>query len=201
MKLADFFTTIRIILAPIFFLLFFFPEWSGYGAQLSVYILIPLFAFMEFTDFLDGYYARKQKQVTDFGKLFDPFADVLANLTVLFCFVLSGYFPAFLFLILLYREMGILFIRMMASRKGVTIGARKGGKLKTVLYIVAAGYSLALESCVRLGLNLGSLMVPATMINLALYILAVLVAVLSFIDYIVHFSSLLRSSKEKSEIV
>ncbi len=198
MKLADFFTSIRIVLAPIFFFLFFFPEWSGYGTRLSVFILIPLFAFMEFTDFLDGYYARKQKLVTDFGKLFDPFADVLANLTVLFCFVLSGYFSAILFLVILYREMGIMFVRMLASRKGVAIGARKGGKLKTVLYIVAAGFSLAIESTVRLGLDMGSLMHGALTVNFVLYLLAVLVAVASFIDYLLHFSSLLRGLEKRN---
>ncbi len=198
MKLADFFTSIRIVLAPIFFFLFFFPEWSGYGTRLSVFILIPLFAFMEFTDFLDGYYARKQKLVTDFGKLFDPFADVLANLTVLFCFVLSGYFSAILFLVILYREMGIMFVRMLASRKGVAIGARKGGKLKTVLYIVAAGFSLAIESTVRLGLDMGSLMHGALTVNFVLYLLAVLVSVASFIDYLLHFSSLLRGLEKRN---
>jgi len=152
---------------------------------------------MEFTDFLDGYYARKQQLVTDFGKLFDPFADVLANLTVLFCFVLSGYFSAILFLVILYREMGIMFVRMLASRKGVAIGARKGGKLKTVLYIAAAGFSLAIESVVRLGIDTGNLMSIALPVNFALYILAVLVSVVSFIDYLVHFSSLLRDLEKK----
>jgi len=198
MKLADFFTSIRIVLAPVFFFLFFFPEWSGYGSRLSVFILIPLFIFMEFTDFLDGYYARKQKLVTDFGKLFDPFADVLANLTVLFCFVLSGYFSAILFLVILYREMGIMFVRMLASRKGVAIGARKGGKLKTVLYIVAAGFSLAIESSVRLELDTGSLMSGALAVNFVLYLLAVFVSVASFIDYLLHFSSLLRGLEKRN---
>jgi len=198
MKLADFFTTIRIVLAPLFFILFFLPEWSGFGNRLSVFILAPLFIFMEFTDFLDGYYARKQKLVTDFGKLFDPFADVLANLTVLFCFVLAGYFSSVLFLVILYREMGIMFVRMLAGRKGVAIGARKGGKLKTVLYITASGFSLAIESTVRLGFDLGNLMQPVLTVNFALYVLAVVVSVASFLDYLVHFSFLLRERDKKN---
>jgi len=194
MKLANFFTSIRIFLAPVFYILFFLPKWIGFNAKLSVFILIPLFIFMEFTDFLDGYFARKQNTVSSFGKLFDPFADVFANLTVLYCFVLSGYFPAILFLVILYREIGILFIRMLAMQKGVAIGARKGGKTKTVLYIVAAGFSLALESTFRLGINLGSMESIATNINLLLYILAVIVSVLSFMDYLVHFSLLLKET-------
>jgi CDP-diacylglycerol--glycerol-3-phosphate 3-phosphatidyltransferase len=192
MKLANFFTAIRIFLAPLFYILFFLPKWVGFDSALSVIILIPLFIFMEFTDFLDGYFARKQNTVSSFGKLFDPFADVFANMTVLFCFVLSGYLPAILFLLVLYREIGIQFVRTIASKKGVAIGARKGGKTKTVLYITAASFSLALESASRLGIDIGTFAPIARNINLFLYIVAVIVSVLSFIDYIVHFSSLLR---------
>ena len=113
MKLPNFFTALRIVLAPVFFLIYSIPLWTGFGSVPSVFILIPLFVFMEFTDFLDGYYARRLGLVSDFGKLFDPFGDVLANLTVLFAFVLSGYLPALLFLVILYREMGIMFVRML----------------------------------------------------------------------------------------
>lgn len=196
MKLADTFTFMRIVLAPLFFIVFFFPEWTGVGAKISVFVLIPLFLFMEFTDFLDGYFARKQHSVSDFGKLFDPFADVLANLTVLFSFVISGYLPAILFIVILYREMGIQFVRMLAIRKGIAIGARKGGKTKTVFYIVSGGFSLALESIARFGVSLGSFASPARYINLALYGIAVILSVISFIDYVVHFSSVLRSSEK-----
>jgi CDP-diacylglycerol--glycerol-3-phosphate 3-phosphatidyltransferase len=194
MKLSDFFTSIRIFLAPIFFILFFLPGMIGFGAGISAFILIPFFIFMEFTDYLDGYYARKHKQVSDFGKLFDPFADVLANMTVMFAFVLSGYMPSILFLLVLYREMGMMFVRMLASRQGVAIGARKGGKAKTVLYIVAAGFSLALESASRLGISLSGYEGTARGINIALYCLAVVASLGSFVDYLVHFASLLRKA-------
>lgn len=197
MKLSDFFTSIRIFLAPIFFILFFLPGMIGFGAGISAVILIPFFIFMEFTDYLDGYYARKHKQVSDFGKLFDPFADVLANMTVMFAFVLSGYMPSILFLLVLYREMGMMFVRMLASRQGVAIGARKGGKAKTVLYIVAAGFSLALESASRLGISLSGYEGTARGINIALYCLAVVASLGSFVDYLVHFASLLRKATDE----
>lgn len=193
MKLSDFFTAVRIVLAPVFFILYFIPSWTGYGTQASVYVLVPFFIFMEFTDFLDGYFARKHDCVSDFGKLFDPFADVLANLTVMFAFVLSGYMPAFFFLIILYREIGITFFRMLASRKGVAIGARKGGKAKTVLYVVSCGMSLALESASRLCINIGGVRELLGYCNLGLYSLAVILSVVSFIDYILAFSSVVRN--------
>jgi CDP-diacylglycerol--glycerol-3-phosphate 3-phosphatidyltransferase len=195
MKLADFFTSSRIVLAPLFFVLFFLPAWVGFDARLSVYILVPLFIFMEFTDFLDGYFARKHNTVSDFGKLFDPFADVLTNLTILFCFVMAGYLPALLFVVLIYREMGITFVRMLAIRGGVVIAARKGGKFKTVLYIVSAGCSLAIESALRLGWVKPDGIALFRYINIGLYILAVVVSLVSFIDYLVHFSGSLKKQQ------
>ena len=196
MNVANFYSALRIFLAPVFFVLFFLPEWIGFGSVQTAWILFPLFVFMEFTDFLDGYFARKFNTVSDFGKLFDPFADVLANLTVLFSFVLSGYLPSLFFIVILYREMGIMFVRMLASRKGVAIGARKGGKLKTVLYIVAAGFSLLIECASRLSFSLGSFANIARPINLGLYTLAVIVSVISFMDYLIHFASILKPTTE-----
>jgi len=196
MSLANIFTASRIVLAPFFLILFFLPEWTGFSPRLSVLILIPLFTFMEFTDFLDGYFARKTKSVSDFGKLFDPFADVLANITVLLCFMIAGYLPVLLFIVILYREMSIMFVRMLASRNGVAIGARKGGKTKTVMYIVAAGFSLAIETAVRFNIAFPFSIEVLRWINLGLYCLAVLLAIVSFIDYLRHFSSVLKTSKK-----
>ena len=71
MKIADIFTLIRIILAPVFLVIYFLPLWFGVGEVASVWILIPLIIFAEFTDFLDGYFARRNNQVSDFGKLFE----------------------------------------------------------------------------------------------------------------------------------
>lgn len=196
MRLADAYTTVRIVLAPLFCALFFLPDALGWGHEVSVFILVPLFAFMEFTDYLDGFYARKAGVTSDFGKLFDPFADVLANLTVLFVFVLSGYMHPAFFVVIMYREMGIMFVRMLASRKGVVIAARKGGKTKTVLYIVAAGFSLLLVSFARLGLAVPFGEPVARTVNLALYALATIASVLSFIDYLRTFSSVLRAGQD-----
>ncbi len=190
MKIADFFTALRIALAPVFFSLFFFAEWTGTGSQITILIAIPLFIFMEFTDYLDGYFARKNHEVSDFGKIFDPFADVLANITVLFCFVLSGYLPAVFFMIILYREMGIMFLRMMALRKGVAMGARKGGKTKTVLYITGASISLVLEALARLGLTVPGQITVLPVVNMVVYSLAVLVSVFSFLDYVFYYRKL-----------
>ena len=97
MKTADAFTLTRIVASPIFIFVYFLPQIlgsiSGVNVQIvnivSVCIIVPLILFAEFTDYLDGHYARKHKVVSDFGKLFDPFADVFLHLTTFFCYTIS----------------------------------------------------------------------------------------------------------------
>jgi len=187
MKLADFFTLLRIVLSPVFIILYFLPVHTGFSPALSVYIMIPLLLFAEFTDYLDGYFARKNKEVTDFGKLFDPFADVILHLTAFFCYAMSGYVSFIIILLLVYREFGMLFIRMTAAKQGIAIAARKGGKAKTVLYVIAGFYSLLLESSIRLGFTILSDYPALNTIGVVLYIIAVAASYASFIDYLVHF--------------
>ena len=189
MKIADIFTLIRIILAPVFLIIYFVPEWFGFGTVLSVWILLPLIIFAEFTDFLDGYFARKTNQVSDFGKLFDPFADVFLHLTVFFCYTISGYISPFIMLLFAYREFGMLFVRLLAAQKGVAIGARKGGKFKTVLYVVAGFFSLFLECAKRLGYSLPENLMY---IGYIFYIMGLIASYVSFVDYLVNFIPVIK---------
>ena len=189
MKIADIFTLIRIVLAPVFLIIYFIPEWFGFGNVLSVWILLPLIIFAEFTDFLDGYFARKTNQVSDFGKLFDPFADVFLHLTVFFCYTLSGYISPFIMLLFAYREFGMLFVRLLAAKKGVAIGARKGGKFKTVLYVIAGFFSLFLECAKRLGFSLPE---DLMYIGYIFYIMGLIASYVSFIDYLVNFIPVIK---------
>ena len=90
MKTSNKFTLSRIILAPVIFLIYYIPVWVGAAAGsplsvASVCVAIPLLAFAEFTDYLDGHFARKHNEVSDFGKMFDPFADVFLHLSMVTC--------------------------------------------------------------------------------------------------------------------
>jgi len=145
---------------------------------------------MQFTDFLDGYVARKYNMVSDFGKLFDPFADVLANMAILLCFTLDGLLPSIFFLIILYREVSIIFVRMLAIKKGLVIGAKMLGKIKTVLYITVGGVSLFIKLCNIYGFNSKDLMLPLTILNISLYIIAVIFSLLSFYFYLMNYKNI-----------
>jgi CDP-diacylglycerol--glycerol-3-phosphate 3-phosphatidyltransferase len=187
MTLADKTTFSRLILAPVFFAVYFLPSWMPWlfpgGAAWTVPVLWALFALSEISDMLDGMIARKRGEVSDFGKLFDPFADTLVQLTYFLCFVIDRIVPALLFLAVLYREYSILFIRNLMLKKGVAMGARMGGKIKTVAYIAALSLALLASSSLRLGLAA----VYYTVFSraaLAVFIVSVLLAALSFADYL-----------------
>ena len=151
---------------------------------------------MEFTDFLDGFFARRNNEVSDFGKLFDPFADVVVHLTSFVCLMHSvkiglSYMPVLFFVLIMLREFSQNFLRMVAAKQGTAIAARKGGKLKTVVYIVAEFYGIFLEILVRLDLVpafFGALQAGA----FALFALCVILSYASFIDYLIHFGKILK---------
>lgn len=206
MNLANFFTATRIVCAPIFLTFILLPQYVSVNEKVTLAIAAVLFAYLEFTDFLDGYYARKYRQVSDFGKLFDPFADVIANISILLVFLLLGYVPVICFVVILYREMAISFLRMIARGNGITIAAKKGGKTKTVCYIIAEALSLLIHVCVRMFALQGSSFIAALIIaNKIVYGVAAVLSVLSFFDYLISYrkekkAACTRDAEEKPSL-
>ena len=209
MKLANAFTSVRVVFAPVFFLIYFIPIWTGGFAGLSAALMIPLLACMEFTDFLDGFFARKTGEVSDFGKMFDPFADVIVHLTTFTCFMHSfspsvkSYLPVWIFVLILYREFSQNFLRMVAAKQGTAIAARKGGKLKTVFYVASGFVALIPECALRFYAARGgeaggivSAVVQHTAVwknaALGMFIVSLALCYISFADYLVHFKSVLK---------
>lgn len=199
MKLSNTFTTMRLVFAPIFFLLYNIPLWthSELLCKISSFIMLPLLALFELTDYFDGYFARKNGEVSDFGKLFDPFADVILNLTVFLCATqsvsteISTYIPLVIFVFILYREFSMNFVRMIAVSKGVAIAARKGGKIKTVFYITSGFFALLIESLLRLNIHIPYLL-HFKIVAVILFSICLLLSYISFIDYIKTFCKILK---------
>ena len=96
---------------------------------------------------------------------------------------------AFLLLIFI-REYSMLFIRLMAVQQGVAIGARKGGKFKTVLYVGASVFTLAIESLIRLGVSLGNALPTLKIIALVLFGLGLVASYTSFADYLINYKKI-----------
>lgn len=131
-------TITRFCFAPVVFLAWYFLIELEFHPPLGILILWALFFFSAITDILDGYFARKMNQVTDIGKLMDPFSDILLMVTYFVCFLNAGLMGVWAFIIILWREFTIMFIRMLLAYKQVALGASLAGKFKTVLYFISS---------------------------------------------------------------
>lgn len=183
MNLATALTASRLVLAPIYFVLFQIPQWTG-GFQLpSIVLLWIVFLAIELSDVFDGAVARKRNEVSDLGKLLDPFADVISRMTYFLTFAAVGIMPAWIVLLILYREYTIIFLRMMMYRTGTALAARKGGKLKAVFYAVAGAAGIL----VQMTRTIDSLAVyagPTEIGALLVFVLSVVLAYVSLSDYL-----------------
>lgn len=194
MKIADAVTSFRLIVSPLFLVLAFLPFWSEQTAAPAIIALWVLFALMEFSDVIDGTVARTLKQVSDMGKLLDPFADVISRLTYFAVFASLGVMPAWMMILIMYREVGIMFVRMVMYRDGIALAARRGGKAKAVMYAVAGGLGILILSNRYLGwLSAYTAVLKTT--ALVVFGLSVLFAWVSFLDYLIVFSAHRRSLK------
>ncbi|MDR2803970.1 MAG: CDP-diacylglycerol--glycerol-3-phosphate 3-phosphatidyltransferase [Treponema sp.] len=188
MLLANKLSFTRIFFAPFFFIVYNTARRFGEYTEIILIALFILLIFVEFTDFLDGYFARKLNQVSNTGKLLDPFADAFLHISIFFCFAMAGIMPDFLFILIFYREFFMLFLRMLSIKKGVAVAARMGGKFKTVLYIGACFYTLLLEILSAAGITQPEL--PLKTILAAVFYLCAAASCLSFADYLIQFRRL-----------
>lgn len=125
-------TLIRILLVPFFVAALLI-------AALPHHFLIAglIFGAASLTDMFDGKLARKNNQITDFGKFADPLADKILVLSALICFVQLGITGAVPVIIILFRELMVTSIRLVAANKGKVVAANLWGKSKTVSQIAA----------------------------------------------------------------
>ena len=126
----------RIAIAPFFFLLFELADARGAPLLVGVWAT---FLLIEFSDLLDGHFARSRNQESDIGKVLDPFADSLSRLTYFVAFAGAQILPLWILLILIYRDIAVAYIRVMVSNSRVLMPARVSGKLKAWIYAFAGG--------------------------------------------------------------
>ena len=137
MNLPNKLTLLRVIMVPVFMVFAAFGRigTSDYNptAQLVAGII---FAVASFTDFLDGYLARKNNLVTDFGKFMDPLADKMLTTAAFIYMVVDGMCHPVVLAVILFREFAVAGVRMIAAERGTVIAANLWGKVKTVLQMV-----------------------------------------------------------------
>ncbi len=145
MNLPNKLTMLRILLVPVFMVL------AANRWMLAAGIV---FAAASFTDFLDGYLARKNHLVTDFGKFADPLADKLLTTTAFVYMIVDGVCSPVVVVVILAREFAVSGLRMIAAGApgGKVIAANMWGKVKTVLQmltIIFYYFGFAIEAAVR----------------------------------------------------
>jgi len=131
MNLPNSLTLARIFLVPLLVVVL----WTEFEGKELVGAAI--FSVAALTDWLDGFLARRQKQVTTFGQLMDPLADKLLITAALISLVQMELAPAWMVAIILGRELGVTVLRSLAWSRGVTIPASPLGKVKMLSQVIA----------------------------------------------------------------
>ncbi len=185
MNLPNKITVTRLVLTPVFFITFFLPVWfSPSLSTFSAVLMLILWALIEASDLADGIIARKNNLVTDLGKVMDPFSDTLAHLTYFVAFVAVGIMPVWAFIIVMYREFTIIFLRMLMMKTGKAVAANIWGKSKTVLYAVSGIAGIFYVSADRL-ISTSEWKGIGDPVLLILFILTALASLMSFLTYAV----------------
>ncbi len=204
---ANVVTVVRICLVPVFIvaLLSPWPEWFGLrdlvSVQVKSLIAAGIFVLISCTDWLDGYLARSRGEVTDFGKLMDPLADKILVAAALLALIELQVLPSWPVLIILAREFIVSGVRMLAASKGIIIAASWYGKAKTVFQIAAIVMFLLKET---LAASYGQAAVNDPhdvlyLISWAVMIVALILTVISMVDYVSKAWPLIRTADEAEE--
>ena len=128
MNLPNALTVLRLLLVPVFAWLYTTGE---------IHLALGVYALAALTDALDGYLARKLKQITAFGKLVDPVADKLMLLTMLGCLASTGQVPWWLLGGLIVKELYLMIGSLLLLRRKIVVQANMFGKVATFLGVAA----------------------------------------------------------------
>ena len=167
MNLPNTLTSIRMFLIiPFVMIMQIAPDGNGRFAALVIFIIASI------TDFLDGYIARKNHLVTNFGKFMDPLADKLLVSAAMICLVSMDRLSAWMVIIIISREFAISGFRLIAADNGIVIAASWWGKFKTVSQMIMIILLIA---------NLGGIF---TVLENVFMWIALILTVVSLADYI-----------------
>ena len=149
MNLPNKLTFLRLLLIPFFLVLTVIPfDWGSVtllGSEMDLALLLAtiIFVVASFTDWLDGYIARRDNLVTNFGKFADPLADKLLVASALIVLIELGLAPAWVVAIIISRELAVTGLRLLLVEEGGTVlAAAWPGKIKTVTQFLAVIFLL-----------------------------------------------------------
>lgn len=199
MNLPNKITVARILLIPVMIIIPFLGLNEivfGDVTQGNLIVLI-IFLVASFTDFLDGYIARKNNLVTTFGKFLDPIADKLLVLAALIMLVEQGIVPAWIPVVIAAREFIVSGIRMLAAGEGNVIAASWLGKVKTVSQMIAIALAFLSTNTFMQFIN-GSLIGGSLVLNILMslgMLISVGTTIYSGVDYFMKSKDIVLKTK------
>ena len=180
MNLPNKLTIMRVILIPFFVFFLLSPYFPAYGN----YIAVAIFIVASLTDMLDGKIARKYNLVTNFGKFMDPLADKLLVCSAMICLIELDRLAAWIVIVIIAREFIISGFRLVASDNGLVIAASYWGKFKTT-------FQMLMVIVLILDIQMPFFQILGTVLT---YV-ALILTVVSLIDYIVKNKDVLKDQK------
>ncbi len=166
MNIPNKLTFLRILMVPVF-ILFMYLDFKN-----SNLIATFIFILASITDFLDGYLARRDNLVTNFGKFADPLADKILVSSAMLMLLEYNVIPAWGVIIIIAREFAVTGFRIVAASENITISASKLGKIKTVSQLISMIFLLT---------GIKSFIMP----GIILFYIAVIFTIISGADYFI----------------
>ena len=177
MNLPNKLTMFRVVLIPFFIVFLLVPTIpAGKWIALAIFIVASL------TDILDGKIARKYNLVTNFGKFMDPLADKLLVCSALICLIELQRIPSWMVVLIIAREFTISGFRLIAADNGVVIAASYFGKFKTTFQMIAVCLLIADIEALQ-------------SVTLIILWIAVILTVVSLMDYLVKNKDVMKEEK------
>ncbi len=183
---------IFILLFPFYDIGVEFPRFLIGGIYVKSEYLVAgvIFLIASLTDFIDGYLARKNHQVTDLGKMLDAIADKALVNSALIILAVQGFVPAIIPVVVIFRDTIVDAIKMEASSKGRVVAAIGSGKIKTATMMIG----LVLTFFYNLPFEMWNLRIS----DFFLYF-AMIMSIVSMIEYFNLNKNLIFKKKEESE--
>ncbi len=177
MNLPNILTSLRFLMIPAFVYYFFSDNEYGILIAGAIFIVAGL------TDILDGYLARKFNQITDFGKLMDPAADKLMQVTAFVCLFVKGLVPLWMTIIIFIKEASMVLIGGLLYRGGTVVSANRYGKIASTVFYGALAVNILFRSLPE-------------WIKLGVFVLAIILSLLAGVMYIISYKESIQKIRK-----
>lgn len=196
-KVPNILSSFRLILAPVFLILFIQDQVFWRGLSLVIFVVAAA------TDFIDGYIARRFNVESDFGIFLDPLADKFLTFAGFVClpFLDPDQFPWWAVALIVIRDVIITSLRIYSNRKGITMETRATAKAKTALQMIYLYIALFFGFLMLFGGQFGEIINTVLASDVFFWGMMIVVAITLYsgIEYLVVNRSLLSQKTEKHE--